>query len=181
MPKKKTLEEWKAISGYEGLYEISNQGRVKTIEHRVKNEGVFGKESTRLVPERIRKPNIMKGYHCVSLSKDGKPKVFRIHRLVIEHFGKPQPSLEHQVNHIDGDKSNNCISNLEWVTPKENTKYAFDTGLRKSHPSEETLQKLGEATRRRWKNEEYRSFQKEMMTNVWKRRKEEGWKSWKTN
>jgi hypothetical protein len=172
-------EIWKPIDGYEGYYEISSCGRVKTVERKVYNPGVLGDGCYRTVPEIIRKPNIMKGYHCIALRKDNKVKVFRIHRLVIEHFAEKQPSKEHQVNHIDGDKSNNCIENLEWVTPLENTEHAFKTGLRKRHPTEETLCKMSKASAERWKDKEYRSFQKRMMKEVWEKRKAKGWKSWK--
>ena len=173
-------ELWKPIKEYEGYYEISSLGRVKSVERKVYNPCVLGNGCYRTVPERIRKPNIMKGYHCVALLKEGKTKVFRIHRLVMEHFGEKQPSEEYQVNHIDGDKSNNCIENLEWVTPLENTTHAIKNGLRKKHPTDETLKKMSKASKKRWKNTEYRNFQVQMMTNVWKRRKENGWKSWKT-
>lgn len=172
-------EVWKPIENYEGFYEVSNLGRIKTVEHRVVNPAVLGDGNTRRVPPMIRKPNIMKGYHCVSLVRDGKYKVFRIHRLVIEHFGSKAPSPIHQVNHIDGDKGNNRIDNLEWVTPKENTNHAIETGLRKRHPTAKTLKKMSAASKERWQDEDYRNFQTEMMANVWKERKRRGWTSWK--
>lgn len=165
-------ELWKPIEGYED-YEISSLGRVKSLA-RLTTTG------NRSVPERIREPNVMKGYHCITLRKDKKIKVFRIHRLVIEHFGDKQPSEEYQVNHIDGDKSNNCIDNLEWVTPRENTTHAFENGLRKRHPTKETLDKMSKASKARWTDISYREFQTQMMTDTWKRRKEEGWTTWKT-
>lgn len=166
-------EVWKPISGWEGIYEISNYGRVKSLE-RMTSTGNRG------VPERIRKPNIMKGYHCVTLRYDRKVKVYRIHRLVIEAFGEAQPTIEHQVNHIDGDKSNNCIWNLEWVTPKENTDHAFNTGLRPRKDRPETLQKKHEAMIRRYQRPEEIEKLRENSKKMWKIRKERGWKSWKT-
>ena len=159
-------EIWKPITDYEGLYEISSMGRVKSIERKVYNPGVIGDGNYRTVPERIRKPNIMKGYRCVSLIKNKKHKVFRIHRLVIEHFMGQAPSPEYQVNHIDGDKSNNCVENLEWVTPKENTLHAIENGLR-HNPNEETKKKMGEATKKRWRDPNYRKFQKELAKKLW--------------
>lgn len=166
-------EHWKPISGYEGLYEISSHGRVKSLRRMTRT-------GNRSVPERIMKPDIMKGYHCVVLQKDGNVKVFRIHRLVINAFGPEQPTPDHQVNHIDGDKANNRIDNLEWCTPAENTHHAFNAGLRRKHPTKETLDKMSEATKQRWTNEEYRQLQKQQMTELWKKRKERGWTSWKT-
>ena len=160
------MEIWKPIKGYEGYYEISNKGRVKTVMRKVYNPGVLGDGCYRTVPEKIRKPNIMKGYHCVALIKDKHTKVYRIHRLVIEHFVGQAPSEEYQVNHIDGDKSNNCVENLEWVTPKENTHHAIENGLR-HNPDEETKRKMGEASKKLWQNPEYRKFQSEMAKSMW--------------
>lgn len=166
-------ELWLPIPGYEGLYAVSNKGRVKSLARKTCT-------GNRGVPEIIRKPNVMKDYHCIALNKDGKKKVFRIHRLVLEAFGKPQPAENYEVNHIDGNKANNCLENLEWCTPQENTAHAFNTGLRKAHPSEETRKKLAEGTRKRWSDPDYYAFQKKMMTETWKRRKAAGWVSWKT-
>ena len=158
-------EIWMPIKGYED-YEISSLGRVKSKERIAYNPAVLGDGCYRTVPERIMKPNVVKGYHCVTLRKDKKVKVFRVHRLVIEHFGEKQPSAEYQVNHIDGNKSNNRIENLEWVTPKENTRHAIENGLR-HNPNEETKKKMGEASRQMWQNPEYRKFQSEMAKSMW--------------
>lgn len=158
-PKPKEVEEWRDIDGYEGLYQISNLGRVKSLERPCSG-------NTRTIPEIIRKPNVMKGYHCMALIRGGKHKVFRVHRLVAEYFICPQPTPEHQINHIDGDKANNNAENLEWVLPIENTRHAIKTGLR-SNPTEETKKKIGEASRRAWQDEEYRRRQSERMLNLW--------------
>lgn len=160
------VEEWKPIKGYEGYYEISSFGRIKSIERKVYNPGVIGEGSYRTVPEKIRKPNIMKGYHCICLIKNKSHKVFRVHRLVMEHFVSEAPSQEHQVNHIDGDKSNNHVENLEWVTPKENTQHAIANGLRHK-PSDETKKKMGLATKKRWQDPKYQKFQQEMAKKLW--------------
>ena len=69
-------------------------------------------------------------YLILTLRKDGRQVIQRVHRLVAEAFlGGPHPELD--VNHIDGDKTNNCIENLEWCTRKENARHAVSTGLRK--------------------------------------------------
>lgn len=127
-------EIWKDIEGYNGLYQISNFGRVKSLT-RISSyyNALYGKEK-----QRIRKAHIMKThtpknrYTSVVLTKNGVEKTFTIHRLVAEAF---IPNLENkeQVNHIDGNKSNNCVDNLEFCTPSENNKHAFDTGLNKPH------------------------------------------------
>lgn len=167
------IEIWKPISGWEGLYEISNHGRVKSLA-RLTSTG------NRSVPERILKHNVMKGYHCVTLQYAGKHKVYRVHRLVIGAFGEQQPSDEHEVNHIDGDKANNCIENLEWVTPKENTDHAFDTGLRPRKDRPETVEKKRKALLRRYEDPTEHERVSENSKKMWKMRKEKGWKSWKT-
>lgn len=159
-------EVWKPIVDYEGYYEISSFGRVKSVRRVIEHPSLVNGAKYKTIPERIRKPNIMKGYHCIALIKDKVTKVFRIHRLVMEHFGEAQPSEEHQVNHIDGNKSNNHIDNLEWVTPKENTLHAIKNGLR-HNPNEETKKKMGEASKRMWRNPGYRKFQSEMAKSMW--------------
>ena len=99
-------EEWKDIKGYEGLYEVSNTGKVRN-----KNNG------------KERKFNEHHGYKRVTLSKNNKLKSRFVHDLVAETFIPNQDPKKIQVNHIDEDKTNNNISNLEWVTPKENANH----------------------------------------------------------
>lgn len=95
-------------------YLVSNLGRVKSLKN--------GKEKI-LSPFKA-----SNGYLRVSLSIDGKQKNFAVHRLVAMAF-IPNPKNKSQVNHIDGDKLNNCVENLEWVSSKENMRHAFRTGL----------------------------------------------------
>ena len=159
-------EIWKDIEGYAGMYQVSNFGRVKSVERKVYNPGVLGGSNYRTVPSVIRKPNIMHGYHCVALIVNKHTKVYRIHRLVADAFIGQQPTPEHQVNHIDGNKANNRADNLEWVTPKENTDHAIRTGLRKA-PTDETKQKIGAASTRNWKRAEYKNRQSEATRNSW--------------
>lgn len=101
-------EYWKPVVGYEGLYEVSNWGRVKSIR--------FGKE-------RILKPFKNKdGYLLVTLSKNGTHKKFQVHRLVSLHF-LPNPDNLPEVNHKDENKLNNNTENLEWCDRKFNINY----------------------------------------------------------
>lgn len=102
------MEMWKPISGYEGLYEVSNFGRVKSLK--------FGKE-------KILTPGNYKGYLSVQLCKDGKRKMMRVHRLVAEAF-IPNPNKLETVNHKDEDKTNNSANNLEWMSSVDNVAYS---------------------------------------------------------
>jgi hypothetical protein len=113
-------EVWKPIEGFNGRYEVSNMGRI--------NSNVVPWKDTILKP-RKNKPN---GYLRVGLRKEPYSKIIflRVHRIVAETFIE-NPENKAEVNHIDGDKNNNCIYNLEWVTREENIKHAFKTGLMK--------------------------------------------------
>lgn len=82
------------------------------------------------------------GYHRVTLYKNNKPKHYPIHRLVAETF-IPNPENKPTVNHIDGDKSNNSVSNLEWSTHSENSQHAYDNGLNRCHFTDEDRRRAG--------------------------------------
>ena len=118
-------EIWCDIKDYEGLYRISNLGRVKSIIRYKQNHS-----KSQLVDEIILKPSINnKGYYYVTLNKDGKQKHKIIHRLIAETF-IPNPNNFPCVNHIDGNKMNNDISNLEWCSYSHNNKEAYRLGLK---------------------------------------------------
>lgn len=110
-------EIWKGISGYEGLYEISNFGYVKS----------FCKKTGGSIIKNILGQN---GYYKVNLMKRGKRKQPYIHRLVAQAF-IPNPENKPEVNHIDGNKLNNHVSNLEWCTSKENSLHCLSNSLQK--------------------------------------------------
>ena len=115
------MEIWKDIKGYEKLYQVSNLGRVRSITHTRKN----GKERNHIC---VSKGKILtpgkdsSGYMLVVLSKYGKTKSYRIHRLVADTFLKNKNNLK-CVNHKDEDKTNNNVNNLEWCTHKYNNNY----------------------------------------------------------
>lgn len=115
------VEIWKPVAGFEGLYEVSNMGRVKSL-------GRIDRFNKRW-EERILWPHLVgKNYLAVSLCKDGKVSSRKIHRLVAETF-IPNPGRKPQVNHKDGNKENNAASNLEWSTNSENQLHARKNGL----------------------------------------------------
>jgi len=112
-------EQWRMVVGYEGLYDISDSGRTKRVG------GGAG-----ACPGRVLKPaEDRSGYLHLGLTEDGYSKNYFVHRLVAAAFIGPCPEGK-QVNHKDGDKSNNCPSNLEYVTASENVRHAFDIGIK---------------------------------------------------
>ena len=117
-------EIWKSIPGYEGLYEVSNLGRVKALD-RVVAKGGRGERHRH---EQILKLQGRNLYLKATLCKNGEYRQFQVHRLVAEAF-VPNPEGKPVVNHIDGDRCNNQVGNLEWVTYRENTQHAIKTGL----------------------------------------------------
>ena len=110
-------EIWKDIEGYEGYYQVSNLGRVKSLERKTKQHH----NSVRTQPERILKSWI-KRYESVILCKDSKTKKVPIHRLVAKAFLPNENNLP-EVNHKDENKLNNCADNLEWCTREYNINY----------------------------------------------------------
>lgn len=122
------MEIWKDVVGYEGLYQVSDKGRVKSLD-RIVNRGRNGSGKF-LQKGRILSFDINgSGYKYVSLSKDGKQKQGKIHRLECIAF-LSNPENKRCVNHKDGIKLNNELSNLEWSTHSENNKHAYKTGLK---------------------------------------------------
>lgn len=107
---KSTEETFLPVVGYEGLYEVSNLGNVRTLRtNRLMTSAMNGKKH---------------GYRTVGLCKNGVSKSTGVHRLVAKAF-IPNPNNYPQVNHIDGVPSNNRADNLEWVTAQQNIKHAF--------------------------------------------------------
>ncbi|MDN6899557.1 NUMOD4 domain-containing protein [Oenococcus sicerae] len=108
-------EIWKDIKGYEGLYQLSNLGRVKSLDKISNNGHHLKKKMLKPIEDEY-------GYMHVILYKKNTKKIFRTHRLVAQEFISNPLSLP-QINHKDERKSNNCVSNLEWVTVKQNMNY----------------------------------------------------------
>jgi hypothetical protein len=111
------MEQWKDIEGFEGIYKVSSKGRVWSYAYG------SGKERRFSITNR--------GYALIILQLHGKVyKGESVHRLVAKAF-IPNPEGKATVNHIDGNKLNNSVENLEWVTQKDNVKHAYRTGLKK--------------------------------------------------
>lgn len=120
-------EEWKDITGFEGLYQISSHGRVKSYPKTVK----LGNGGMNYFPGRIMKPEVMKlGYIRAQLNNNGVRKRVLVHILVASHFVE-NPQLGKEVNHKDGNKANNHFRNLEWLSKSENVKHSYDVIGRK--------------------------------------------------
>lgn len=109
------MEVWKDIPGYEGRYQVSNLGRVKSLDYM-----------------HTGKPKVMKLTVCKTgyLSIELKGKPYRVHRLVASVF-VPNPDNKSEVNHINGNIQDNTVGNLEWCTPSENVSHAWKSGLQK--------------------------------------------------
>jgi hypothetical protein len=111
-------EQWKQIEGFPD-YEISSHGKLWSNKRR------------RLLKESLNTA----GYPQKYLWNNRKKKLFRLHQLVMKHFGPPQPSPSHEINHIDAIRNNNDIENLEWCTHSENLKHGYKLGTVKKPPS----------------------------------------------
>lgn len=126
-------EEWRDIPLYEGIYQISNYGRIKTLSRFTSYKDRYGNNSQRLVREKIRRVHDNgNGYLFVGLWYNNKTNTEYIHRLVATTF-IPNPLNLPQVNHKDENKKNNYVSNLEWCTGLYNTNYG--TCLQRSNQS----------------------------------------------
>lgn len=105
-------EEWRDIAGFEGVYQVSNLGRVKRIKAERRTRGGYILKNIR---QKI-------GYSSVNLSRSGKSAMYYIHRLVAEAF-MPNPENKPEIDHIDGSRDNNKVDNLRWCTRKENQNF----------------------------------------------------------
>jgi hypothetical protein len=118
---------WKPVVGYEGLYEVSDDGVVRSLAFEIKKK-VKGVAKIREAVE-LKQQIHRKGYAKVRLYKQTDWKQFFVHRLVAMMFIPNENNLT-QVNHKDGNKLNNCVSNLEWISNTENMRHAYRTGIK---------------------------------------------------
>ena len=110
-------EIWKNIKGFEGLYEVSNLGNIKSLSK-------INKNKNKLVAQRVQN----NGYIHVCLSKNGKTQIKTVHRIVAQAFLPPIEGKK-EINHINGIKTDNRAENLEWVSHRENVIHAISNGL----------------------------------------------------
>jgi len=158
-------EIWKDIPGYKGIYQVSNFGRVKSLKRKLWNgSGYF------YCKERILKSSeTKKGYVYYYLrNKRKKRKSEFSHRLVMYAFVGKNTSKKIVVNHIDGNKRNNCIDNLEYITYKQNNRHAWDIGLY----NDETRKKLSEISKNKKVSKETKKKMSESGKIAWIKRKE---------
>lgn len=120
---------WGDLPDYEDYYQVSTSGGIRSKDRKVLSKNQFG------AYEMLRKGKVLKvtktkqGYGEVKLTNsEGSCSTYKIHRIIASAF-IPNPLEKSQVNHIDGNKLNNRVDNLEWATPSENTQHAYDTGL----------------------------------------------------
>ena len=119
-------EQWKDILGFEGIYQVSSFGRIKSLP-RVVN---IADNKKRTTPEKILAVIVQsRGYQVATLSKNDKQTRVRVNRVVAEAFLENNKKLP-EVNHIDGNKLNNHYLNLEWCDRKHNIQHAYNTGLK---------------------------------------------------
>ena len=135
------MEIWKDIEGYEGFYQVSNYGRVKSLNYNRTGKAKELKQSINL------------GYKYVILYKDNKRKKFLVHRLVAQAF-VPNPNEYLEVNHIDENKANNCVWNLEWCTRLYNNNYGtinerISKAKKGKKHTEEAKKKMSERKKKR--------------------------------
>ena len=129
-------EQWKPIQEFNGEYEVSNLGRVRSMKQ-------YGGQIGRIMPQTKQHH----GYHAVMFWMHNKAYCRKVHRLVAEAF-IPNPDNLKEVNHIDGNHDNNQVSNLEWITHQANVQHSFDTGIKQPHRwTAEERRKIGDKVR----------------------------------
>ena len=137
-----TREVWANIADTDGVYQVSTLGRVRSVDRMVKSGS-----GTRLEKGRLYDPSLSKGYPHITLRRNGWQRSVPVHRLVAETF-IPNPDGLPVIDHINGNKMDNRVENLEWVTHSENTRRAMAMGLFTPKFSDEACEQSCKARRR---------------------------------
>ena len=130
-------EQWRAVKGYEGIYEINNFGEIKSLSRKISNGSGFYISKEKILIKAVSTT----GYYKIKLCKNGVHKDHKIHRLVASSF-IANPLNKPEVNHIDGNPKNNNVENLNWSTHRENMIHANVFGLRKKKLDAEQEKKV---------------------------------------
>ena len=134
------VEIWQDVKGFEGFYQVSNLGRIKSLDRIIQQHHRNQRNVEHIYKGKILKGNINKnGYIIVDLHKKGKIKKFLLHRLIAETF-IPKVKGKNIINHKDNNPTNNQVNNLEWCTQSENIKYAYEFGNKKAPHQKRIIQ-----------------------------------------
>jgi NUMOD4 motif/HNH endonuclease len=160
-------EEWLPVANYEGYYEVSNLGRVRSLDREVSVRG----GGLRLAKGKVLKPTMVKGYIKYTLQKEHKPKIMFGHRVVATAF-IANPDNKPFINHIDCTKDNNKYTNLEWVTALENIRHSAAKGhysglLNHNFARVWNLAKIQQAKKLRHAGASTTKIAEELGVNVW--------------
>ena len=132
-------EQWKPIIGYEGFYEISNYGKIRSLTRQNGNGG----RTIREVPKILKLSKTTTGYWKINIKLKRKRNSYKVHRLVLFTFIGNPPLGKEIANHKDGNRLNNYVDNLEWCSQRENVLHAIKTGLKRTfYLDKEQLQEL---------------------------------------
>lgn len=176
------MEEWRDVIGYEGIYQVSNLGRIKRLAH-WKNQTIKQspeKYTRRMLPEKIMSTNQKSGrYIGISLSKNKQAKTMSVHRIVAMAF-IPNPHGYPEINHIDCNSKNNRVENLEWCDHKHNINHADRTAKAARACEKKVIcQETGKIYESLTKAAESLGIQKSKISNVCHgKRKTTGGKHW---
>ena len=134
---------WKPVKGYEGIYEVSDDGLIRSIDRYVINNGTPVLIKGKVKNQRVKN----NGYVVTDLWKDGKGKTVHVHRVVADAFIE-NPENKTTVNHIDGNKENNNVDNLEWATPSEQNYHIYQHHLKSKEGIDKAIKAMMLARKR---------------------------------
>ena len=151
-------ETWKDVPGFEERYKVSDRGRVMRKQYSIERPKPGNNDGTYIqtFDAKMMTQHDCNGYRTVNLSTGNQQhETVYVHRLVLKAFAGSPPTADHEANHVDGDKANNALSNLEWVTQQQNITHAVENGLQNSGHKETKIPAEDiPVLRERWENED---------------------------